>query len=169
MIGNDVVDIAASRIESNWKRKGFLEKIFTSEEQEFIKLSPDPETYLWILWSMKEAAYKVYNRETGIRAFMPHELACNIYVISAREYSGVVTCRGGIYQTTTTIANGIIHTVAVPRLLKDKKVMEIPDNVLKDAYRRPYILNTSGFKIPVSKSNHGKCTKVVAFSEHPVL
>jgi hypothetical protein len=33
MIGNDVVDLALAQKESNWKRKGFLNKLFTSVEQ----------------------------------------------------------------------------------------------------------------------------------------
>jgi len=162
MIGNDVVDIAASRIESNWKRKGFLEKIFTKQEQELIKRASDPELYVWILWSMKEAAYKVYNRETGIRAFIPHELACQVNVVSQQAYQGTVTCRGGEYCTTTTVSNGVIHTIAVYTFLKDKKVTEVSGNVFKDANGWPYIYR-SGLKIPVSKSSHGKSTTVVAF------
>ena len=33
MIGNDIVDLALAQKESNWKRKGFLNKIFTEKEQ----------------------------------------------------------------------------------------------------------------------------------------
>jgi phosphopantetheine--protein transferase-like protein len=168
MIGNDVVDIDASRIESNWKRKGFLEKIFTPQEQSLIKFSSNPELYVWVLWSMKEAAYKVYNRETGIRGFIPHELSCVLDVVSAQEYEGTVKCRGSIYFTTTTIANGIIHTIAVYPFLKEKKVVEVSGNILKDANGMPYIIDKSGLKIPVSKSGHGRCTKVVAISEYPI-
>ena len=39
MIGNDIVDLALAQKESNWKRKGFLDKIFTLQEQLFINLS----------------------------------------------------------------------------------------------------------------------------------
>ena len=31
MIGNDVIDLQQSRQESNWQRKGFLEKLFTQQ------------------------------------------------------------------------------------------------------------------------------------------
>lgn len=162
MIGNDVVDIAVSRKESNWRRKGFLEKIFTREEQVYIRAANDPELYIWILWSMKEAAYKIYNRETGTRAFIPHELACTFDVFSQEACQGTVKCRGKEYCTTTTIVNGIIHSIAVHPFCKDKKVITVQDNVLKDANGLPYILNESGIKILVSKSAHGTCTKTVA-------
>lgn len=37
MIGNDIVDLAQSRLQSKWSRKGLIEKLFTTEEQYFIK------------------------------------------------------------------------------------------------------------------------------------
>ena len=33
MIGNDIIDLDVAKTESNWKRKGFLDKIFTANEQ----------------------------------------------------------------------------------------------------------------------------------------
>ena len=36
MIGNDVIDLALAKIESNWQRSRFLAKIFTKKEQEII-------------------------------------------------------------------------------------------------------------------------------------
>jgi hypothetical protein len=32
VIGNDIVDLALARKESNWKRPGYLNKIFTTKE-----------------------------------------------------------------------------------------------------------------------------------------
>ena len=43
MIGNDVIDLAQSRKESNWQRKGFIEKLFTADEQQLIKNYDEPE------------------------------------------------------------------------------------------------------------------------------
>ena len=33
MIGNDIVDLDLARTQSNWQRKGFLDKIFTKKEK----------------------------------------------------------------------------------------------------------------------------------------
>ena len=33
MIGNDIIDLSAAKLESNWQRRGFLEKQFTKNEQ----------------------------------------------------------------------------------------------------------------------------------------
>jgi phosphopantetheinyl transferase (holo-ACP synthase) len=49
MIGNDVIDILQSRKESNWQRRGFIEKIYTLDEQFLITNAADPETMVWIL------------------------------------------------------------------------------------------------------------------------
>ncbi len=43
MIGNDIVDLVQARFQSNWKRKGFVQKIFTQKEQELIFSSKNPE------------------------------------------------------------------------------------------------------------------------------
>ena len=33
MIGNDIVDLNLAKTQSNWQRKGFLERQFTKKEQ----------------------------------------------------------------------------------------------------------------------------------------
>ncbi len=60
MIGNDVVDLALAKVESNWQRKGYLDKLFTTKEQNLIFCSENPTIMVWILWSRKEAVYKIH-------------------------------------------------------------------------------------------------------------
>jgi phosphopantetheinyl transferase (holo-ACP synthase) len=76
VIGNDIVDLALARKESNWKRPGYLNKIFTTKEQLLISSAENPNTMVWNLWSRKGAAYKIYNRATGIRGYFPLNLEC---------------------------------------------------------------------------------------------
>lgn len=163
MIGNDVVDILLARQQSNWKRTGFVEKIFTQEEKVHIKSAENPELYVWVLWSMKEAAYKIYNRATGVRAFIPHQLSCTINTFFQKSCTGSVTCNGNSYLTKTEIVNGIIHTVAVQQSVEDKNVVEVYGIVLKDSHGLPYILNRAGVRCLVSKSHHGETTRIVTF------
>ena len=42
MIGNDIVDLQLAKKQSNWQRKGFLDKQFTVSEQEEIARSKNP-------------------------------------------------------------------------------------------------------------------------------
>ena len=52
MIGNDVVDLELALKKSNWKRKGYLDKVFTKYEQLRIIKSDNPNNMIWNLWSI---------------------------------------------------------------------------------------------------------------------
>ena len=108
MRGNDIVDIKLAAKESNWQRKGWLEKIFTPQEQSYIKQAPHAEKIVWTLWSMKESAYKIYTRQYGDRFFAPQKFNCNLLTDS----TGTVTIGKIVYPTTTSITNNYIYSVA---------------------------------------------------------
>ena len=104
--------------ESNWKRKGFLKKIFTEEEQSLIMSSQQPEATLWLLWSMKEAAYKIYSRQKGIRSFAPASLCCQLdSPLKNNQYHtheatiGKVLIGDDTYLTESTGNDQLIHTI----------------------------------------------------------
>ena len=150
MIGNDVVDLALARKESNWKRPGFLEKIFTAEEQLLISNAEHPEIMVWNLWSRKEAAYKIYNRETGIRAYIPTQLQC---VYENKNY-GSVYCNGNIYYTKTEISNDKIRTVAVTQKSHFKEIIVVKPTV--KVLKKNGIPYANKALKPISISHHGR-------------
>jgi phosphopantetheinyl transferase (holo-ACP synthase) len=78
MVGNDIVDLQLAKVQSNWQRKGFLEKQFTGSEQKIILNSDDPFLKVWLFWSMKEAAYKCYMQQYQKRFFAPLHFLCKI-------------------------------------------------------------------------------------------
>jgi phosphopantetheinyl transferase (holo-ACP synthase) len=90
MLGNDVIDLQQANLESNWQRKGYLCKICTLEEQQLILNSNDPFSSFWLLWSMKEAAYKVVNRLRGERNFNPVNFVCQQIERAATDVTAVV-------------------------------------------------------------------------------
>lgn len=162
MIGNDVVDLLQSRQESNWKRKGFLEKLFTDEEQLLIKQDSDTEIAIWLFWSMKEAAYKIYNRQTKRREYIPKKLICKVVSKSNDYILGQVTCEENVYYTKTAILNDSIHTIAVSYINDLNKVVEIENSgILKDQYGIPYLNTLPDIIKHVSISHHGRFEKVV--------
>jgi phosphopantetheinyl transferase (holo-ACP synthase) len=113
MTGNDLVDLRAAATESNWHRNGFLNKIFTGTEQDLISNALLPHKMLWLLWSMKEAAYKIYNRRSGIRAYAPIKLQCEITRNTDTTYYGKVCIANLQYHTKSTVsADDYIHTIA---------------------------------------------------------
>nr|WP_199002905.1 4'-phosphopantetheinyl transferase superfamily protein [Flavobacterium sp. ASV13] len=162
MIGNDVIDILQSRQESNWQRKGFIQKIFTPEEQLIISKTTNPEIMVWQLWSMKEAAYKIYNQQTTIREYIPQKLICSIASQNDNNATGIVTCFENVYYTKTTLSKNYIHTIAVSILDHLNNVTEIErKSILKDKNGIPYLLTSQNTIQYVSVSHHGRFEKVV--------
>jgi len=163
MIGNDIIDLAQSRIESRWQRKGFIEKIFTEEEQQYIKDSEKPEIMVWLLWSMKEAAYKIYNRQTKIREFSPKKLCCFIDFLSSNLSLGKVICNENTYYTKSIFSLESIHTIAVNNLENINNVVEVENpEIIKDKNGIPY-LKMDNMLQDISISHHGRFEKRVTF------
>ncbi|MDQ6530854.1 4'-phosphopantetheinyl transferase superfamily protein [Flavobacterium sp. LHD-85] len=161
MIGNDVIDLVQSRIESRWQRTGFIDKLFTIEEQRFINDYDKPETMVWLLWSMKEAAYKIYNRQTKIREFSPKKLCCFLDSINSHLISGKVICNENVYYTQSTFSLENIHTIAVDNLENIKNIIEVENKeIIKDENGIPY-LKINNMLQDVSISHHGRFEKWV--------
>lgn len=154
MIGNDIVDLALAKKESNWKRKGFLDKIFTPKEQLLILNTINPEIMVWNLWSRKEAAYKIYNRESGIRAYLPLQLECHY----ENETLGIVTCCGNTYFTQTNISEEFIHSIAVVKKEYFNAIKALNSDVtISKINGIPFIIDSQTQKAnPVSISHHGR-------------
>lgn len=163
MIGNDVIDILQSRQESNWQRKGFVEKLFTPSEQLLLSQTSDPETMIWLLWSMKEAAYKIYNRQTKIREYIPQKLACSIISKNEHSATGKVICLNNVYYTRTMISKDSVHTIAVISADHLNNVVEIEKkDIIKDKNGIPFLSNSQDNILKdVSISHHGRFEKVV--------
>ena len=157
MIGNDVVDLALAKRESNWKRPRFLAKIFTKKEQELIFQADDQDLMVWNLWSRKEAAYKIYNRETGIRGYFPLEIEC-VFDNSSR---GNVVVKGREFYTQTSFDNNQIHTIAVAEkeYFAQIKPLSFETKIIK-INRIPFVMYGFSKKLkPVSISHHGEFWK----------
>lgn len=117
MIGNDIIDIHETKLTSNWRRKGFLQKVFTPEEQEKISESADPFMTVWRMWSMKESAYKLYLQQDKARFFNPVKIVCEI-ISSAK---GKVCIDELTMHTHTEIHSTYIFTTA---FLRDSDCVE---------------------------------------------
>ncbi len=153
MIGNDIIDLALSRTESNWKRKGFLEKLFTANEQKIISSSENPEIMVWSLWSRKEAAYKIYHRQTKNRVFIPKRIECDTITMQKGLFYGLVSVDRTSIVTRTAVTNEFIYTEAVLNLNTFQAIEPIHSNdVFKDQYGIPHAKTSEN---PVSVTHHG--------------
>lgn len=112
MIGNDLVDRLEAAQQSNWRRQGFVEKVFSFSEQQQIIHAEDPEKLVWLFWSMKEAAYKIHSRVTGQRTFAPALLDCKLTSLNHRGAEGTVSVDRQLYYTKSSIKMQYIHTMA---------------------------------------------------------
>ena len=160
MIGNDIVDLALAPKESNWKRKGFLDKIFTKNEQLRIIKSDNPENMVWNLWTRKEAAYKIFNRNTGVRIYNPIQFEC----FDTDKSIGKVMNNGVLYYTKTEINVDYIHTISVLNRtdFKNIKIINRSNEIIK-IEGIPYLKEANNKKInPISISNHGNFEKIVS-------
>jgi phosphopantetheine--protein transferase-like protein len=113
MIGNDIVDLNAAALQNNWRRKGFLEKLFSENEQSLISNSEFPERRLWLLWAMKEASYKAHQRRFKLpRSFNPKQFNCEIIVGDNTSVFGKIHIRDCSYYTQTFIGEDYLHCIA---------------------------------------------------------
>ncbi|PKB18606.1 4'-phosphopantetheinyl transferase superfamily protein [Flavobacterium sp. 5] len=160
MIGNDIVDLRLARKESNWKRKGFLEKIFSFEEQILIHNDSNPELMVWNLWSRKEAAYKIYNRCTGIKGYFPWLLQC--YYDDGN--SGKVVIDDFVFYTQTQITDAYVYSVAATDIAVFTKIKSlVTTENIKKTNGIPNILDNSTNTIqPVSITHHGRFQKIIS-------
>ena len=104
MIGNDIVDLNLAEKQSNWRRKGFLDKVYSSNEQAIILEASTPDILVWKLWSMKESAYKARLKVHKRIQLNPKAFECQIL----SEDKGIVTCGGKIYRTVSEINDDFI-------------------------------------------------------------
>ncbi|KQR65257.1 hypothetical protein ASF92_20200 [Pedobacter sp. Leaf176] len=122
MLGNDIVDLNLAKIQSNWRRKNYLDKIFTEEEHRLISSAKDPDVLVWILWSMKESAYKICNRITNKRLFNPAAFQCSIVELNNETAKGLVNYNTLKVLTTTEIKTEFIHTIATDDIRFSKNI-----------------------------------------------
>jgi bacterioferritin-associated ferredoxin len=145
MIGNDLVDLHFASIESNWERKGFLDKLFTTSEKAQIRSSSDPFLLVWKYWTMKEAAYKIYSRMTGIRSFAPVKLCCTL----CEHTYGIVRIDNLEFYTCTEITDTYIHTTAA---LQSDQLANIRIEIVQYSGELPAYAS----KNPACVSHHGQ-------------
>ena len=167
MIGNDIVDLALARKESNWKRDRFLDKIFTKNEQLLIANAENPEIMVWNLWSRKEAAYKIYNRETEIRGFFPLQLEC----FYENATLGTVSIKGKTYFTQSKIENDSIYTIAVAKEKHFDRIIHIESNdEICKKNGVPYVVDfDSNKEKPISISHHGRFWRAISVMVYNLL
>lgn len=173
MLGNDVIDLDLARRESNWRRKGYLEKTCSPAEQQDIRHAEDPFLAFWMRWSMKESAYKIVNRLTHIRSFDPSAYCCTLRYHNG-TWEGEVRRNDLVLYTRSCCSSDFIHTSAVQQYAQFAAEVLVwldnypdyqarynadspDDHLYKDDAGIPWLLHRETGQIrPASLSHHGR-------------
>lgn len=188
MIGNDIIDLERAKIESDWRRKGYLNKLFTSFEQELINSTTDLDIMVWSLWSMKEAVYKAEYRSSLKFEYAPLNAYCIDLKRTIKGFESQFVYNEKKYFTITEVIPNFIHTIAFKSKADYKNIKSIvrkyypkkyesylktvnflshQEKIFKNEYGVPSVLNIdTGYINPLSISHHGDYLGVIRI---PVL
>ena len=179
-----MVDRQLAHKESNWKRIGYLQKLFTPAEQRVISDARDPALLLWLMWTTKESAYKIVNRATETRSYAPLSFSCLKLHVTGTQASGEVIYKEQTLYTNSEIKPTLIHSIAalsekdLPAIkihyqqhtdcyLADFNCVFIPYKLYKNSAGVPeLIIRETGERCAVSISHHGRHL-AIAYSDSP--
>lgn len=162
MIGNDIVDLKFASSSPNWRRERFIDKVFSAKEQKIISDSSDPFQTIWLLWSMKESAYKIYVRQHSKNFFAPIKLKCNL--LSSTD--GIVEIFNETYKTNTTIDKNYIYTLAFKDFSKNiiSDCFKLENTAYSNQHNTSYqnllyaiaeVINVSATSLMIKKDKNG--------------
>lgn len=152
MIGNDLVDLEQAALDSNWQRKGYLDKICTRKEQQLVLNAKDPARMLWLIWSIKEAAYKIENRLTNKRFYAPKEFSCEYLSFDDKQASAEVNYKSKTYFTRSAIELNKLHSTALLNPA-DYQTIHIWHSAYSDKYIQEF--NSVSSEYLLSKDKEG--------------
>jgi phosphopantetheinyl transferase (holo-ACP synthase) len=177
------VDLRYAKKNNNWKRKGYLNKIYTRAELELINKSADANKMVWLLWSMKEASYKANHRITHVKEYTPNKIECEINFIKDDLYYGKTIYNGREYNLKVTVFAEYIHSVALYQqnifsdvkeitvrnytttyvdYLKKSSFISKDEVIKKDEFGIPNLINDAKNETkPISISHHGIFLNVI--------
>ena len=157
MIGNDLVDLQQTKLDSNWKRSRFLQKILTESELEYLKQFDNKEyqeKIVWLLWSMKETAYKCAMNTENRRFYSPRSFQCEINISSDLDFNQGKIGGSVFYQNVEFKTKSIIN---------DKYIYSYSsqENIFNEIFQ----LNILDINFP-SKITHTKLIQVFAYQSN---
>jgi phosphopantetheinyl transferase (holo-ACP synthase) len=180
MIGNDIVDLTEAKKKSNWKRPGFLDKLFTFHEQQLIQNSDNKFRMVWRLWSMKESAYKLYTQLHPSRFYNPRQFECEISdsegIVSYKDFTCYTKTKNTsqyIISEARLVAMGMIsECIELNESSPKHQSDEVKSTLLSKIAEQFTILKTdlklikSEFGIPSVYQNSKKLNIRISISHH---
>lgn len=154
MLGNDIVDCNVARSEGKHNNRRWLDKLFTLQEQAYISSSLNVFYMSWVLWSMKEAAYKANQRLVKHPPkFNPKSNLCSFInksqdlILSDLKYpkkmNGLVQIEYKKFKTHTVIHSDYIHTTACVSGTSIKPISNVTDYGSSQTLFQDYLISQS--------------------------
>jgi phosphopantetheine--protein transferase-like protein len=95
-VGNDIVDLADPENIGKSADERFCRRVFNAEELSMIAGSDRPDSFLWMIWAAKEAAYKAISRMYPVVCSIPRRYPV---VLETAAHAGSVTPLKGKVRT----------------------------------------------------------------------
>jgi phosphopantetheinyl transferase (holo-ACP synthase) len=108
MIGDDVVDLHDPDGDPWRLHPRFDSRVFHPSERALIATSLQPGRTRWILWALKESAYKAARKEDPTTVFSPVR-----FVVSLQDAASAIVCAGNRrFRASVSCGPGYVHAVA---------------------------------------------------------
>jgi phosphopantetheinyl transferase (holo-ACP synthase) len=107
MLGNDIVDLTDPEAASGAQHPRFDQRVFANRELASLAASPEPTRVRWMLWAVKESAFK------GLRASRPETVLSPVqFVVDlGSRLQGTVSYRGEQYCATVEMNRDCVHAI----------------------------------------------------------
>lgn len=112
MVGNDIVDLSYFDAPS-FQHVGYLERVCTAEEVRLLRRCSDTCKYLAVLWTAKEAAYKLVSRNSTVGHFVPRQFVSHSLNPSLFPEGEIVISIAGLeVKVRAKLTERWVHSVA---------------------------------------------------------
>jgi phosphopantetheinyl transferase (holo-ACP synthase) len=163
-LGHDIIDLALAKQESNIYRKGYLDKILTTQEQKMMRESQNPWLCFWIFWSQKEAVYKILRQKGEERGYYP----LKIEIQKTESIWGIVHFKNQIYYTQTKHHEDKLESIALDNPNHFSQIITLTKNTQIFKNQEIPFIKTHHQKQTISKSHHGRFESVITLT-NPIL
>lgn len=160
VIGNDIISLSSLPIYDENRRHRYARKIMVDSEYEAWQESGASEIYLFKYWALKEAAYKIWNREARERVFNPKWFVVGDFgggqeiVVQGpvEEFLGVVKVNDDYIYALLLESN--YHEMESKSLIYDITITDGPLKKINKRHGLPFI-KINNKLVPVSVSHCG--------------
>ncbi|MBX2874913.1 MAG: 4'-phosphopantetheinyl transferase superfamily protein [Saprospiraceae bacterium] len=109
MLGNDIIDLREVLATGQAKRPGFKERICLDMELKPLNTQFSEEYCIWLLWAIKESAYKYYIQAGGQPLFAPKKFQFQPKAIATKLISGLTHTPAGSVHSVVYLSGDYLR------------------------------------------------------------